>query len=549
MRHFFLAVLLFGGGGLFGAERGDASAAFPLFVGIGTHTRKISTSSPEAQRYFDQGVAFVGAFNHAAALRSFQRAAELDPQCAMAWWGVALANGPHINLPTVSPENAAAAVRAIRRAKAGGMKADAVESELVDAMAQRYADPQPADRAPLDLAYADAMRAVWTKHPHDADAGTWFAEALMDVRPWDQWTLDGRPQPGTEELIATLKAVLVLDSGHPQGNHLYIHAVEASSHPEDGLAAADRLTGMAPTLGHMVHMPSHIYVLTGRWSDAIEANENAVAADLSYRKAVHTPYGFYQLYTAHNRHMLAWAAMMSGRSALALSQIRLMVEEIPPDYAQKHAGPTDFFIAMPYEVLLRFGQWDAMLAQPEPPEYLPMSRALRLAGRGVALAAKNDLPSAMKAQALFRLAVGKIPPETPCGNTTAQKLLPIAEHMLAGEILVRAGKLTEGIAELRSAVAAEDALPYDEPPDWILPVRHSLGASLLLAEKLAEAETVYREDLLHRRNNGWALFGLARTLRLEQRVGEAAEVETRFRQVWSQADFKLTSSCLCQPGV
>ncbi|HSD27053.1 MAG TPA: tetratricopeptide repeat protein, partial [Vicinamibacteria bacterium] len=275
-----LAILLLVSGG---SDATTNDAAVPLFEGLGGLSRKVSTISPETQRYFDQGLAFLYAFNHDEAIRAFRRAAELDPKCAMAFWGVAVANGPHINNPLVPEDRAKAAWDALGRARALVDGASPVEKALIEALASRYAWPQPPDRKPLEQGYADAMRAVWKAFPKDADVGALFAESLADLRPWDLWTSDGKPQPGTEDLIATLQSVLSLEPKHPLANHLLIHAVEASPHPEKADAAADALRDLQPGLGHLVHMPSHIDVRRGRWQQAIDANAKAIEADRSYR--------------------------------------------------------------------------------------------------------------------------------------------------------------------------------------------------------------------------------------------------------------------------
>ena len=520
----------------------------PLFEGLGPHTRAVTTKSEEAQRYFDQGLAFLFAFNHDEAIRSFRRASRCDPDCAMAYWGIAVANGPHINNPMVDSTHAAAAWEALTQAqsRAGGAK-DA-ERALIEAAGKRYADPQPADRRPLEEAYAAAMREVWRAHPRDADVGALFAEALMDLRPWDLWKPDGSPQPGTLEVLQTLEAVLALDPAHPLANHLYIHAVEASPNPEKGDAAAARLRDMEPGLGHMVHMPSHIDVRRGRWKEAELANRRAIEVDRKYRE-ISPNQGFYRIYMAHNHHMLAYAAMMQGESAVALEAIRNMVLGIPEAWVRENAAFVDGFMAMPLEVMMRFGRWDEILAAPEYADYLPIARALRFYARGVARAATGMVAEAEAEQKAFLAAKARVPQEAFFGNNSANDLLNVAEHFLAGEILYRAGKQEEGISELREAARQEDAVRYDEPPDWIQPVRHALGATLLQSGRSAEAEEVYRADLKKLPGNGWSLFGLARSLRLEGKDAEAAEIETRFQKIWENADVKLSSSCFCQPGV
>jgi tetratricopeptide (TPR) repeat protein len=519
----------------------------PLFAGLGKHTRKITTTSPQAQRYFDQGLAFVYGFNHDEAIRSFAQAAEIDPQCAMAHWGVALANGPHINNPAVDEEHAKAAWSAMLRAREFVRQAAPAERALIDALAARYAMPQPADRKPLDQAYADAMKQVQKAYPDDTDVAALYAEAMMDLRPWDLWKPDGTAQPGTHEIVTTLEQALVKDPYHPLANHLYIHTVEASPLPEKADPAANRLRDLQPGLGHMVHMPSHIDVRRGRWEAAAIANEKAIVADTKYRETV-PEQSFYRLYMAHNRHMLAFAAMMQGQSEKALAAVRAMVAEMPAEWARTSAGIADGFMAMPVEVMMRFGKWDEILAAPEPADYLPIARAMRLYARGVAQAALGKKTEARAEQAAFLEAKAKVPEGAFFGNNKAADILEVAEHLLAGEILYREGKVDKGIGELKVAVKREDALRYDEPPDWIQPVRHALGAALVRSNRPVEAAAVYREDLRRLPENGWSLFGLAKALKM-QKSDDAADVQERFTKVWANADVKLMSSCFCQPGI
>jgi len=521
--------------------------AVPLFDGLGGLSRKVTTGSPEAQRYFDQGLAFMYAFNHDEAIRAFRRAGELDPKCAMVVWGVAIANGPHINNPVVPEDRAKAAWKALGEAKALAPGASPVEQSLVQALTARYADAQPEDRKPLEQAYADAMRRTWAAYPKDADVGALFAESLADLRPWDLWTPDGKPQPGTEELVTTLESVLALDPRHPLGNHLMIHAVEASPHPEKADRAADTLRDRQPALGHMVHMPSHVDVRRGRWQEAIDANAKAMEADRRYT-ARSPEQGFYRLYMAHNHHMLTYAAMMTGQSALALRTIREMIADIPLEFFK--ANPfADGFMAMPLEVMMRFGRWDEVLAEPAFPEYVPISGALQHYARAVAYAAKDDVPAALAEQSAFLEARARVPKEAFFGNNTASDVLDVAESFMRGEILFRSGKTGEGLASLREAAAREDKLRYDEPPDWIQPVRHALGAALLQAGRFAEAEADFREDLAKLPGNGWGLYGLSRALQLQKKTAEAEAAEKQFDAVWKQADVKIKSACLCLPGV
>jgi tetratricopeptide (TPR) repeat protein len=521
----------------------------PFYEGLGSYSRKITTDSPEAQRYFAQGLAFLHGFNHNAAIRAFQQAAELDPKCAMAHWGIALACGPHINLTLMPPPAAELAWKEIGLAKKNEKNASPVERALIDALAKRYANPQPEDRTPLDRAYADAMRKVWKKFPNDPDVGVFFAEAMMDLRPWDQWTPEGQPNPGTDEILATLDAVLKLNPKHPFANHLYIHAVEASPHPERADAAAERLRDLQPGLAHNVHMPSHIDIRRGRWLEAIETNLKAVAADERYRQTFGAAKGFLNVYVAHNRHMLAYAAMMTGQRDLAMKHIRAMAAELPQEFLREDAMTAEAFVAMPLEVMVRFGLWDEILAEPDQyADYMPFTRAFHHAARAIAYAAKGDAGNARKAQSAFIERARLVPKEDSLGNNSCETILGIVTPMVEGEILVAEGKIESGIEQLSVAIKNEDALKYDEPPAWLIPVRHSLGAVLMKQKRFAEAEQVYREDLARLPQNGWSLLGLAESLRAQKKKEEEAKVmKAKFQKIWAKADLKINSSCLCQP--
>ena len=525
------------------------AAKEPIYDGLGRYTRKVTTQSPEAQRYFDQGLALLHGFNHGAAIRSFKQAAEIDPECAMAHWGIALANGPHINIPFVPPPAAEQAWQELMLAQKYAPQTTPVERDLIAALGMRYANPQPADRSPLDRAYADAMRKLWRAYPKDPDVGSLFAEAMMDLRPWDLWTQDGKPQPGTEEVVATLDAVFKLNLNHPFANHLYLHAIEASEHPERANAAADRLRELQPGLAHNVHMPSHIDIRNGRWHDAIQANVKAIDAARRFSAVAGPTRGPLLIYNAHNGHMLAYAAMMTGQRELAITHIRAMVASFPDDFLKEFAMFADAYVAMPYEVLLRFGRWDDVLAVPEHPEHLPFARAMRHVARGIAAAAKGELDLARAEQREYLAAIKHVPREETAGPVPVHTILAVATPMLAGEILYRDGKVGEGLAQLREAVKAEDALRYIEPPAWFLPVRHALGAALMQSGRYAEATEVYREDLKRLPGNGWSQFGLAESLRLRGKKQEAEAIAAEFKTTWRAADTEIKSSCMCQPGV
>ncbi len=531
-------------------KAGDDVPVPPLYSNIGSFHRRVTTKSPLAQRFVDQGLTFLYSYNYGESMRSFRQAAALDAGCAMAWWGIAAANGPHINDPTVTAEHAKAALDALNKAQPAMASATPVEQALLRAAAKRFADPPPADRKLLDLAYADAMRQAWKDFPNDADVGALFAESLMDLRPWNLWTSDKKPQPGTEEITATLEIVLKLAPMHPLGNHLTIHAWEASPTPDKADIAADRLHDLTPGIAHMVHMPSHIDVLRGRWREAVLANELAVAADRAYLHSKKTISGIYGGYLGHNYHMLAFATMMSGQSKRAIHAIDEMITRLSPEWVKQNPALADSsgFLVMPMEVRMRFGLWDEVLAASDLPENCPIARTLRHYARGVSYAAKKQFNEAHAEQTLFQEARKKIAPDAAFGLGLATDVLAVADHVLAGELLFQSGRREEGLAELRKGVVSEDALHYDEPPDWIQPVRHALGAALMTAGHFAEAEQVYRNDLAKRPENGWGLFGLMRSLEKQGRPDEAASFRARFAKVWKDADIRLSTSCLCLPG-
>jgi tetratricopeptide (TPR) repeat protein len=542
--------------------RGDAAAEIavkePLFSGLGGYHRTVTTRVPEAQRFVDQGLSFLYAFNHDEAIRSFRKAAELDPSCVPAFWGIAMANGPHINNPAVDEAHAGAAIDALAKARAIALEDPArvtpVERALIDAVGVRFPRNAEAvvtskDRAPFDRAFAVAMKTVWESAPADADVGAIYAEALMDLRPWDLWTQDGHPQPGTELVVATLEKVLELAPDHPLANHLYVHAMEASPTPEKAERAADRLRTLQPGLGHMLHMPSHIDVRRGRWAEAIATNERAIEADRTYAKLA-APQGMYAFYMSHDHHMLTYASMMSGESARAIAGVRAWQAALPPSvmHDEKARPFLDARLAMPLEVLVRFGRWDDVLGEPEVAGDFPIYRALRHAARGVAFAATNDVAAAAVEEEAFAEARAHVPAGAHVGRNDAGLFLGVAEKLLAGEILARKGQFGPAVAALEEAVRREDRLVYSEPPDWMHPVRHALGATLLKAHRAKEAEAVYRADLAKLPENGWSWIGLARSLKAQKKNAEAAEAEEHFKHVWAHADVTLSSSCFCQLG-
>ncbi len=513
----------------------------PLFDGLGPHHHAITTRSPLAQRYFDQGLVLVFGFNHAEAIRSFREAARQDPACAMCWWGVALALGPNINLP-MPVEDVPAAVAAARDAARLAPGASAAERLYIDALGRRYSEAPGAERAALDRAYADAMREVVRALPDDLDAATLFAESLMDLSPWDYWTKSGEPKANTPELLATLERILAAQPEHPGAIHLYIHAVEASRDPDRAVPYADRLTSLVPDSGHLVHMPTHIYQRVGRYHDAAEWNARAAEADEAYLAWCRNG-GFYPVaYYPHNVHFLWSAATMEGRSALAIASARKLVSKVGPEIYAKFP-PLEAYAPTPLVALARFGRWQEILAEPAPPAHLRFATGMWHYARGLALANTRRLDAAeAQRRALAALAGDEALAAQNLGGGTAGELLAIAEAVLAAEIAGRRGVREQQIRLLETAVVLQDGLPYYEPPGWDYPIRQALGAALLEAGRPAEAERVYRDDLREFRENGWSLFGLARALELQGQRSAAAEARRRFEAAWQHADVKLQRS-------
>ncbi len=544
---FLIVGVVSGCGGPKGPSDSLPRGESPRFPGMGGHHRRITTRSSEAQAFFDQGLVWAFAFNHDEAIRSFETAARRDPDAAMPWWGAALCHGPHINYPMMPAERSKAAWEALQKARARMGTASPVERDLIEALSARYADPPPADRRPLDEAYASAMEACWRKHADDADVATLFAESLMDLQPWDLWTHGGQPKGRTKEIIAVLEAALRIDPDHPGALHLYIHAVEASPNPGRALAAADRLRRLVPDAGHLVHMPSHIDVRVGHYAAASDQNEMAIDADRRYRQRVPRQ-GFYRVYMLHNHHFLAFSCMMEGRMAAALKAAREMVAGVPEEYARRESALVDPYMMIVFDVLKRFGRWDDLLREPRPPAHLPITTAHWRFARGVALAAKGDVAGARREQAAFRQAVAAVPKDAMMAINKAHHVLEIASHMLEGEIALRERRTDAAVAALREAVRLEDNLIYMEPPEWTQPVRHTLAAVLLDAGRVREAEQVYRDDLADWPENGWSLHGLAQCLRERGESAEFAAVKKRFTEAWRRADVEIGSSCLCVPG-
>lgn len=518
-----------------------AADSVPLYDNLGSYHRAVTTSVPAAQAYFDQGLRLSYGFNHPEAIRAFREAQRLDPACAMCWWGEAYAWGPNINAGMDSSAGVAA-YAAARQAMDRIAHASPVEQALIRAMAARYAAVPPAVRAPLDSAYASAMAGVAREFPNDLEVATLYADAAMNLRPWNYWKReDGSPYPGTETIVAQLERVIAANPNHPGACHLYIHAVEAVA-PDKAVPCAERLAALMPGAGHIVHMPAHIYVRVGRYGDAVDANVHAVHVDEAYIEG-QKPEGIYPLaYYPHNHHFLAFAATMAGRSAQAIEHAKKTAETTPAEVARQ-VPFVEPFLHYPWLALVTFGKWEDVLALPLPPADLPYSRAMVQYARGVAFAATGRAAQAAAAlDTLQQLAAGGVGGYSAVGWTVPSTNLQIAVHALAGEIAARGGRPDEAVTHFTAALAIEDAQIYTEPPDWYYPIRHSLGAALLKEGKAAEAEAVYRKDLERFRENGWALFGLAHALHAQGKHAEAAAVDERFRKAWASADVTLTAS-------
>lgn len=524
-----------------------ARAGAPLFEGMGDYHRPITTNDAGAQRYFDQGMVLAFGFNHAEAIRSFRAAQRLDPDCAMCFWGEALATGPNINVTSggmaiMSPESRVAAHAAAQKALSLADRVAPVERALIEAQAVRYDGSETSDRDPLDRAYAEAMRSVVQRFPDDDDAAAMYAEAWMNTMPWNYWSDDGQPRPETVEVIDALERIIARSPRHPLALHLYIHAVEASSDPGRAETAADTLLTLVPGSGHLVHMPAHTYWRVGRYHDAAEANVRAAAVDEQYIAQCNAQ-GFYPaLYYPHNIHFLWAASSMEGRSAVAIDAARRVAANVRIE--QMREFPTvEFFRTIPLLALTQFGRWDEILAEPMPDASLRYATAIAHYARGVALARKGDLAAARRERDQL----------VPLRDTTeilfldtndypAVTLLQIADALLEGELAMAAGSVDAAVGHFERAVALQDGLPYMEPPFWYYPTRQSLGAALLAAGRAGEAEAVYRRDLEDYPHNGWSMFGLAESLAAQGRTDEAAEVREMFTHVWARADVELTGS-------
>ena len=520
-------------------SKSPTGAIAPRLQKLGTHVFSVSTKNPQAQLFMNQGLNLSYAFNHAEAGRAYREAERIDPNLAIAYWGEALALGPNINAP-MDPANEPKALETIQKAVALKSKASPREQALIDALVQRYSG-RAEDRRARDVAYADAMRKVQLQFPDDQDIAMLYVESVMDLRPWGYWTRDGTPYERTAEIVALTEQIIARNPQHPGALHLYIHLMEAYQ-AEKAEAAADRLQALMPAAGHMVHMPAHIYQRVGRYADAARSNELAIAADEDYISQCRAQGLYPMAYYPHNLHFLWFAATAEGRSKLAIEAARKAASQVS-DETLKAVPLLAGFRVVPYFALTRFGKWDEMLREPEPPATSTYLTGMWHYARGTAFLGKGQTNEAEQEFAkLQEIMKDKSLDQPLFSPNTGHAILSIAQEVLAGGIAAAKKDYEPAIAHLERAVRLEDALVYTEPSEFHYPPRHALGAVLLEANRPAEAETVYWEDLRRNRDNGWSLFGLMQALKAQGKNEDASLIEARFKKAWARADVTLSSS-------
>jgi tetratricopeptide (TPR) repeat protein len=507
-----------------------------IMTGLGSLHHPVSTNKPEAQRFFDQGLSLIFAFNHDEAVRSFKRAAEIDPQMAMAWWGVALALGPNINQDVDLPHEEAA-YDAAQKALALAKDKPAVERDYIEALAKRYSIAPESDLKKLAVAYKDAMGELSKKYPNDLDAATLYAESMMDLRPWQLWSADGKPAEDTEEIVAVLESVLRRNPNHPGAIHYYIHAVEASLHPERALAHAPRLPQLMPMAGHLVHMPAHIYQRVGDYSAAARSNSEAAAADEAFFKATGRQ-GSYSMYYVHNLDFLAVAHSMQGRYRDALDASTKLLDFTRP--MVKDMPMLEPFLAKSFLLWERFHQWDEIMKQPEPDSSLTSTRAVWLFARGMSFAWRGNVARAEAEQQKFLEAAKLVPPRAMSSLNSTSKVLLIAQFVLEARIAEARHDYQKALDSYLKGIKEEDSMAYDEPPQWLHPVRESMGGFLLRVGNNVHAETLFRADLDRNKLSGRSLFGLMESLKAQKKNTAAATAQREFETAWKNADTKLS---------
>jgi tetratricopeptide (TPR) repeat protein len=507
-----------------------------LFTGLSDLHHPISTKNPEAQKFFNQGMALLFGFNHDEAASSFQRAAELDQNLAIAYWGIAIVNGANYNLGPL-PEREKAAYGAVQKALALASKASEHERDYINALAKRYSKDENADYQKLAVAYKTAMGELMKKYPDDLDAATLYAESMMNLRPWKLYTKEGKPEEGTEEIVAVLESVLKRNPNHIGANHYYIHAVEASTTPERALASAYRLKTLAPAAGHLVHMPAHIHMRVGDYENASTANAQGADADRAYIKATGSQGIYTMMYYNHNLHFLAIARAYEGNFAEAKKAAVEVVKNASPFV--KEMAMLDAFTPTAILVAVRFQKWDDLLNAPEPDKSMPYTNAIWHFAWGMAQAAKGDAAKAEAELKTLREKIKALPDDASLGINQTKPVLAVAENLLAGKIALARKDNRAAVEWYKKGIAAEDALNYNEPADWYIPVRESLGSLLMTLGEYAEAEKVFRSDLEKNPRSGRSLFGLSESLRAQGKTSSAAFVQREYETAWKNADTKL----------
>lgn len=517
-----------------------------LLEGLGDYSMPVTSSVPEVQQWFDQGLMLTYGFNHDAAERSFLKAAQLDPECAMCWWGASLVLGPNINA-AMNPASNEIAYERVQRAQSLAENATEREQAYINALSARYTEQAPDDRTPLDRAFSNAMRQVAEEYPDDLEAATFYAESMMTLQPWNYWDGDGRPTGNTETIVSVLESVMERDPDHAGALHLYVHAVEASDDPHRGVRAADRLRDLIPGSGHLVHMPAHIYARVGRWQDAVIANQIAIKADDAYLAICRPGVGVYPLgYVPHNHHFLWFAATMIGDSETALAAARSTAARTsnPELLGAPGLDPLQDFSMTETFANIRFGRWDAIVNTPKPDEQWLYMSAVWHYGQSIAALRQGRLEDAREHYRMVDEATRdpEIEALKKWDRYSMVHAIEIAERILAAEFALADGDSETAISALREAIPVEDAIPYDEPPGWHHPVRQILGGVLLETGEAAEAQMVYEAELRRNPENVWSLFGLKEALLAQDKNGEADKVAERFAIASAHADIELERS-------
>lgn len=517
-----------------------------IFRELGDFRRSVQTDSEAARSWFDQGMALMLGYNFDGAIASYLEAIRRDPKFAMAWWGIAYASGPNQNNPAIIPPKDEWSFTAAKRAYELRDRETGANRALIEAIVARYQYPMPEDLTDQNTKYLEAMQKVHEQFPLDTDVAVWTAEAMICLQPWNYWTLEGEPVDRTPEFRTILEDAMRRFPDHPAANHLYIHTMESSPWPEIAEPAADRLGSLIPGCGHLVHMASHIWMQTGRYDDAAECNRKAAALDSAWFEGDPLA-GEYRFYAAHNRHFLAWAACYQGRRREAVTAVRGIEEETPAPLLQMLAENSDGVLSSKWHVLVRFGLWEEILAEPAPAEWATVSRCLHHYARGVAYANTDQMDRAREEVKAFAQAQKILEEGDPrwLGNQQAHEIMPLAKLVLEGEVEFKAGNTKAGLSALKEAVAMEEKIVYAEPAPWMMPARHAYGALLIADGQFKEAEAVYLRDLEVLPANGWALLGLRDALRGQGRKEEAKLADEAFRRAWRSADVVPPASCYC----